>query len=101
MVCRKLNVIKFVVNSIATKSVITQLGALTFGFKTGEIMYSCITPAVLGTYSCIGTYSFGTNNGITSTPGDIMTLQNNIQIINDYPALSASFPEIIYIYQKQ
>ena len=50
----------------------------------------------MGTYSCIGTYSFGTNNGITSTPSDIMTLQNNIQITNDYPALSASFPEIIY-----
>ncbi len=96
------NVIKFVVNPDDTTGVITQLGSSAFGFTTGETLFSGITPTGSGTYSSMGTYTFGTNNATTSTRSDVMTLQNNdTQLTVDYPALNVSFPEIIYVYQKQ
>ncbi len=95
------NSLTFVISSSAATGVITQIGSQTFNFAVGDMLLQNITAGSNGTYNCIGKYTYGTNNQSTSTRAAVLTLQNNnTQLTVDYPALNASFPEIVYVYQK-
>lgn len=96
------DVIKFTISTDATSGTITQLGTPAYGYSVNEVIFTGITPAGSGTYNCMGEYRYGTNYTTVGTRNAVMTLQNsNSQLTVDYPAINASFPEIIYVYQKQ
>lgn len=96
------NPLAFVANTTPKTGVVTQVGSQPFGFAVGDQLFSNITVSGTGTYTCTGKYTYGANNSTSGTRAANLSLQNNgTQLTADYPAISSSFPEIIYIYQKQ
>lgn len=94
------NVLKFIANTDLKAGVVTQVGSQSFGFAVGDQLFSNIVTS--GTYTYTGKYTYGTNNTTSGTRACVLSLQNsNTQLTADYPALNSSFPEIIYVYQKQ
>ncbi|RZJ77391.1 MAG: hypothetical protein EOO20_28900 [Chryseobacterium sp.] len=82
--------------------VITEIGSSSFGFAVGDEIYRAIGKTGTGTYTALGKYTYGPGNQSSGYRNSILELQNNnTQLKVTQPALNASFPEIIYIYQKQ
>jgi hypothetical protein len=95
------NPLTFNIDATSATGVITAVGSSSFGFAVGDKLFTNITANANGTYSCMGKYTYGTNNSSSSTRSATLSLQNNnTQLTADYPALNSDFPEIIYVYQK-
>ena len=84
-----------------TTALVNYIGNQPFNFAIGDQMFTNLALQSDGSYTGMGKYTYGTNNASTSTRAVVITLQNNnTQMTADYPAINASFPEIIYIFVK-
>ncbi len=95
------NTIKVSINSTTSTGTVTEIGAQNFGIVVGDLFFTGITAGTGGAFNGTGLYTYSPGNQ-KATRAVVLTLQNNnTQLTADYPALNASFPEIIYVYQKQ
>ena len=72
----------------------------TFVYSIGEVISSGIPSA--STYKNCSVYKHGQGRQSVNTGNVVLTLLNgNRKFIVDYPGISESFPNIIYVYQQQ
>lgn len=80
---------------------ITALGSQPFGFSIGDQLFTNITANTDGTFSAKGKYTFGAGNTSSGIRNCTLSLQNsNTQLTAFYPAISSSFPDLTYVFQK-
>jgi len=95
------NPIKISINSSTGVGTVTSVGSQNFGIAVGDQFFTNITAGSSGTYNAIGEYTYGSSFQKGTRPVVLSLQNNNTQLTADYPAINASFPEIIYIFQKQ
>jgi hypothetical protein len=94
------NPLSFKVNSGATTGTVSSVGSSPFGFAVGDQIFTDLKASGAG-YTGMGKYTYGASSENSGTRAVNITLQNNgSQLTADYPAINASFPEIVYVYQK-
>ena len=97
------DIMAFAINSGLTAGNITQLGAQTFGFTVGDVLYTNITSTGTGTYSTTGTYRYGPNGQSVGHASATLTLQNNNTVLYAHYAQDpgTGFTPPDYSYQRQ
>ena len=95
------NYLIFKIDAGTASGMVNIVSVQSFGFAIGDKILTGIKANADGSFSATGKYTYGTNSESSGTRACTMTLQNNnAQLTIDYPAINASFPEVVYVYQK-
>lgn len=96
------NIIEFIFspNTITSSASPSYSSAFVYSFE--EIISKGSPYAVVSTYKNCSVYKYGPGWQSVNTENVVLILLNgNTKFIVDYPGIRESFPEIIYVYQKQ
>lgn len=95
------NYLIFKIDAATASATVSSVSVQSFGFAAGDKLLTGIKANSDGSFSCTGKYTYGTNSESSGTRPCTITLQNsNTQMTIDYPAINASFPRVVYVYQK-